>query len=1420
MSRTTRFPQWIAMIGARLRASRPRRRGFGPVRGAARTTAAWLETRVLLAAGFAEFADPNPNPGNSFGARVVPLDSGNVVVTSPFDDAGGTDAGAVYLFNGMTGALISTLRGSHAGDQIGSQNIITLPGGNFLILSPKWDNGAVKEAGAITFGNGTSGVSGTVGIANSLVGSHENDTVGSESLFVLSNGNYLYRTLAWYEGRGAVTFGSGTNGVKGELSASNSLVGSKAGDQVGKSLYQLTSGGYVIASPQWDKGAVENAGAVTWGSSTTGVKGVISASNSLVGSVTGDAVGSNGVTVLSNGNYVVSSPDCDVNGIVNAGAATWGNGMTGVKGAVGAANSLIGSTLNDSVGVVTPLPNGNYLVNSISWDNGATGNVGAVTWANGATGIKGTISAANSLVGSSANDFIGDVVGGVVVLSNGNYIVRSYRWDNGSAVDAGAVTWANGTAGVKGTISAANSLVGDRTGNSIGSGAITELPSGAYLIQSPTWDILPAADVGAVTWVSGIGPISGVVSAANSLVGSSANDRVGTWTITVLTNGNYVVPTPNWKNGTAASAGAVTWGSGTSGVKGVVSVANSLIGAKLGDNIGSRGIVPLANGNYVVRSNAWDNGSAIDAGAVTWGSGTTGVKGVVSSTNSLVGTTKNSSIGAGPVTALPNGNYIVQSPDWDNGATANVGAVTWGSGTTGVKGAVGATNSLIGSTANDAVGGAEAMTVLPNGNYIVKSPGWDNGSQANAGAVTWGSGTAGVKGVVSASNSLIGTTGGDMVGTVTVLANGNYLVRSPLWNNGAALDAGAITWASGATGIVGTITPSNSLVGTTTSDRVGETDLLLLPNGNYVATTPTWDNGAIANAGAVTWGNGAIGIVGAITSARSLVGSSTDDAVGSGGLTVLGSGNYLVRSAGWNNGAIQNAGAVTWCSGTQATTGVVSGANSLIGGAAETGLGGSTLDAKNGRFYARFFQEGGGRVRAGSQYSGVAPAPRITLTQSVSMLRRDRNLANGLLVATLSVTWPGATFPLLLAGPDAALFELRNGGTQLWLKSGTQLNYLQNPLLEVSVTINDPGLPGNPDELQAMTITVGTFRDDLVGYDGTSGEWHVQKSNGAALTDSVYATWAASLNLSMFVTGDFNGDGQADIAGRGTDGIWYVGSNTGNSFVRSSWGTWSTAVTWSQIQVGDFDGDGRDDVVGWVATQNKWYVARSTGSSFASTAWRTVSAANWSDFKIGDFNGDGRSDILMRNLNDGRVFVLNSTGAAFGVTSWATWSTAYTWNEQLIGDFDGDGRDDVAGYIASLDRWYVSRSLGNAFATTAWRTGSTAANWSASKSGDFNGDGKTDILMRNLADGRVYALISTGAAFNAVQWGTWSTSSAWSDLQIGDFDGDGRDDVALRVSSLGSWFVARSTGTAFITTQWGTWSTSANWKGVGRGNLS
>jgi hypothetical protein len=157
-----------------------------------------LEYRVVPAANFSQFVDPHPALGNAFGARVLPLSTGNIVTTSPLDDAGGTDAGAVYLFNSATGALISTLTGSHANDQVGSGGITVLNNGNYIIDSPNWDCPTEVDVGAVTWASGTNGVSGIIDSTKSLAGNSANDHVGSNGVKQLSNGNFVIISPGWH----------------------------------------------------------------------------------------------------------------------------------------------------------------------------------------------------------------------------------------------------------------------------------------------------------------------------------------------------------------------------------------------------------------------------------------------------------------------------------------------------------------------------------------------------------------------------------------------------------------------------------------------------------------------------------------------------------------------------------------------------------------------------------------------------------------------------------------------------------------------------------------------------------------------------------------------------------------------------------------------------------------------------------------------------------------------------------------------------------------------------------------------------------------------------------------------------------------------------------------------------------------------
>ncbi len=312
------------------------------------------------------------------------------------------------------------------------------------------------------------------------------------------------------------------------------------------------------------------------------------------------------------------------------------------------------------------------------------------------------------------------------------------------------------------------------------------------------------------------------------------------------------------------------------------------------------------------------------------------------------------------------------------------------------------------------------MTALSNGNYVVSSPDWQDGSNV-VGAATWVNGTNGQTldgaNVIDAANSLVGSTNYDFVGLgngnpgsgITALSNGNYVVSSPFWQNGGNV-VGAVTWGNGSTGIVGAVSTGNSLVGSTNDDLVGSSGVTALTNGNYVVSSPFWQNGGTA-VGAVTWGNGTTGTSGAVTTGNSLVGWTSGDEVGSGGVTVLSSGNYVVSSPNWHSGSAQ-LGAATWGDGTDGQTldgaNVIDTANSLVGSG---GLMQQVVGLPCGNSFLTSFSGNGGtvidvQVQGSMSSQSISFGPLANQTYGVAPITLNATASSGLPVSFAVLSGP------------------------------------------------------------------------------------------------------------------------------------------------------------------------------------------------------------------------------------------------------------------------------------------------------------------------------------------------------------------------------------------------------------------------------
>ncbi|MCA9032982.1 MAG: VCBS repeat-containing protein, partial [Planctomycetaceae bacterium] len=270
----------------------------------------------------------------------------------------------------------------------------------------------------------------------------------------------------------------------------------------------------------------------------------------------------------------------------------------------------------------------------------------------------------------------------------------------------------------------------------------------------------------------------------------------------------------------------------------------------------------------------------------------------------------------------------------------------------------------------------------------------------------------------------------------------------------------------------------------------------------------------------------------------------------------------------------------------------------------------------------------------------VNELPTITLTPLIFTLWEDVSTASRIRVASVTVTDDAmGTNVLSLSGDDAALFEVDLTG--LYLKAGTVLDSQANPVLDVTVNVDDASLGGSPDDSDSLQVMI-TDRADLVLFDTATGLWRMGTSNGTSFTWTNGPKWNAAVGWTTF-TGDYNGDGLTDGIGITSANKVFIARNNGDGTMSTvSAGSFSSLETFQYMLVGDFNGDGRDDLIVQQATNNttplpgSWFVKSFNGSSFSTSFYGRWDASGWGDFGVGDVNQDGIDDIIgVRNAMEG-----------------------------------------------------------------------------------------------------------------------------------------------------------------------------------------
>ncbi len=267
-------------------------------------------------------------------------------------------------------------------------------------------------------------------------------------------------------------------------------------------------------------------------------------------------------------------------------------------------------------------------------------------------------------------------------------------------------------------------------------------------------------------------------------------------------------------------------------------------------------------------------------------------------------------------------------------------------------------------------------------------------------------------------------------------------------------------------------------------------------------------------------------------------------------------------------------------------------------------------------------------------------------------------------------------------------------------------------------------------------------------------------------------------------TGDFNGDGKADLAIRANaTGGYTVALSTGTSFSAPvSWGVARATPPVGQTTycgitgtsgAGDFNGDGITDVWCKPYDQTNVFVGLSNGSSaFTFSVFAQLSCSSpQTGETVGmmDFNGDGKDDYYCISGDTRTVSVYPSDGAHFGGGFQSLPSVCVNY---IFGDFNGDGRPDITcktgdTYLSTGFSFVVQPNQGNLCT-------SLTKNFFAA---DLDGDGKAELICNDSADGpnNVKVRKWNGTGFDAAT--NWKQQWCAGTLRTGDFNGDGKSDL-------------------------------------------
>jgi hypothetical protein len=256
------------------------------------------------------------------------------------------------------------------------------------------------------------------------------------------------------------------------------------------------------------------------------------------------------------------------------------------------------------------------------------------------------------------------------------------------------------------------------------------------------------------------------------------------------------------------------------------------------------------------------------------------------------------------------------------------------------------------------------------------------------------------------------------------------------------------------------------------------------------------------------------------------------------------------------------------------------------------------------------------------------------------------------------------------------------------------------------------------------------------------------------------------------VAGDFNGDGQLDLAvvNQNDNTVSVILSKTGGSF--SSKVDYPVGASPVAIVSGDFNGDGSLDLAVVNSQDNTISILLGSANGLFSPQQTFPTGAMPVSIVAVDLNSDKKLDLATANQTDGTVSVLLGNGDGTFAAQ-ATITAASRPAGLVSADFTGDAVPDLA--VSTIDGLVLL--INNGHGGFSANTTNVASSGGALAVGDLNNDGKSDLVLVNPSSSVLTVLLGDGnGGFQPSP--LISAGAIATFVALGDFDNDGKLDIA------------------------------------------